>query len=475
MAYKTYTPNIFNFEDFIAINGGDNLNDPMTSKGKTDTSLFAPSDGVLYMDMMGNNSDNSITGTSRNDLLEGLGGDDFLYGLGGRDHLYGGDGNDFLDGGSGNDRLDGGAGADIMIGGQGSDLYFVDHVSDQVVEISGVGSGYDTVMTTLDLYFLGSDSNIERVNYQGDGNFMGRGNAGDNRFHGFNGDDRFLIDEGGADIFSGGNGRDTFDARSSTNGIILHLEDQSLNGGDVEGDFFASIENFFGSMTAGDYMQSNGGQARFAGYGGDDTLIGGDSVDILQGGADNDTIMGNGGSDLIYGGVGNDTMTGGDADDIYLFMEKDFGADVITDYEPGSDNLKIHVSVATSLLDFTITGLGTTEVSLTLNDGTGNNIITLQTDGELITLSVLDFIFFGVSANAELKETSNVVAEDYTDAISKDNAIDDGAVSEAELDEFTDLSAPLDSEFHDSYLPAEIFADTFVDYDVSVNDIWDIG
>ena len=61
----------------------------------------------------GDDTSNTLTGTS---------GDDQLYGHGGNDTLNGGDGNDILRGGAGNDTLNGGAGNDILIGGTGNDM-----------------------------------------------------------------------------------------------------------------------------------------------------------------------------------------------------------------------------------------------------------------------------------------------------------------------------------------------------------------
>jgi len=54
----------------------------------------------------GNEGNNRLTGTSRNDVINGNGG---------KDELNGGSGNDVLDGGSGSDELEGGSGNDTLI------------------------------------------------------------------------------------------------------------------------------------------------------------------------------------------------------------------------------------------------------------------------------------------------------------------------------------------------------------------------
>src|SRR5262249_8462508 len=53
--------------------------------------------------IVGDDTDNTLTGTPIADVIRGLGGNDTLSGLGGEDILEGGDGNDVLDGGAGID------------------------------------------------------------------------------------------------------------------------------------------------------------------------------------------------------------------------------------------------------------------------------------------------------------------------------------------------------------------------------------
>ncbi len=344
----------------------------------------------------GTSGTNIMTGGAGDQVLNGNGGNDTLIGGAQNDTLNGGDGNDTLDGGTQNDILDGGLGADDMTGGSGNDIYFVDNAGDVITELGTAGSGYDIINTTLNVYFLTDGDNLERVNFQGTGNFVTSGNELDNRFTGAAGNDRFVLDSGGADIFSGGTGRDAFDARSSTIGVTIRLDNQALNAGDAAGDTFSSIESFFGSLTAGDFMQTGAARARFSGFGGDDTLIGGASVDFLQGGADDDTLFGNGARDTLQGGTGNDDMTGGADRDQFLFVEAAFGQDTITDYEDGLDFLRVFSAVADDISDFIITGNGTNTVTLTLDDGTGNNSITLIShDGSNMTIDAADFQFYG--------------------------------------------------------------------------------
>jgi serralysin len=84
-------------------------------------------------DINGNEKDNTLRGTSRNDDIEGRGGNDRLFGFAGNDDLEGGSGNDVLDGGAGRNDLEGGLGADVFIFKKG------------MTEIDDFGLGNDTV------------------------------------------------------------------------------------------------------------------------------------------------------------------------------------------------------------------------------------------------------------------------------------------------------------------------------------------
>ncbi|MFD0916758.1 calcium-binding protein [Pseudahrensia aquimaris] len=339
-----------------------------------------------------------LYGEDGQDTIYGEGGPDQIIGGGDNDRLFGGEDNDFLAGGYGDDLLDGGTGADLLAGGWGNDDYIIDDEGDEILE--DVGRGYDEVFTNLASYTL--SDNLERLNFTDTGNHVGKGNALDNRFAGNAGNDRFVLDEGGADIFSGGNGFDTFDARDGLLGIRIDLSETYQTGtGDAQGDFFASIEQFWGSNTASDEMTGASGRTKFYGFGGSDNLSGGSSVDFLNGGTGDDELEGHAGRDTLQGERGDDLLVGGADRDLFLFVRSDFGNDTIFDYEDGLDRLKVwggndpSNGVADELSDFTITGNGSASVLLTLNDGTGDNSILLNSDnGQNITIDASDFLFY---------------------------------------------------------------------------------
>lgn len=86
---------------------------------------------------------------------------------------------------------------------------------------------------------------------------------------------------------------------------------------------------------------------------GNQTLTGTAGSDNIDGGPGEDAVDGGGGDDILKGGLGNDTLTGGPGKDILtggpgrdIFDVSDLAAnldeaDVITDFEPGRDKIRI--------------------------------------------------------------------------------------------------------------------------------------
>lgn len=82
----------------------------------------------------------NLIGSNSNDTLSGDGNSNILSGLAGNDILVGGGGNDFLIGGLGGDTLAGGAGNDTFIwlpGGVDADVLKTDHVTDFTIDHVG--------------------------------------------------------------------------------------------------------------------------------------------------------------------------------------------------------------------------------------------------------------------------------------------------------------------------------------------------
>ncbi|WP_394889498.1 calcium-binding protein [Mesorhizobium sp. AaZ16] len=166
---------------------GDAVGDTYVSIEGLGGSFFAD---ILY----GNNSANTIYGgngffDAGNDRLFGRGGDDTIAG-------YGGD-----------DTLDGGTGADQLDGGIGNDTYFVDSFGDKVFEANGVGTGVDTVRTSVN-YSVVSQF-VENMVLLGSGSINAVGNNLANVITGNSGNNA-IDGRGGADTMQGGSGNDTY-------------------------------------------------------------------------------------------------------------------------------------------------------------------------------------------------------------------------------------------------------------------------
>jgi serralysin len=127
--------------------------------------------------IIGNGTDNTLSGLAGADELRGGGGDDQLSGGAGADSLFGEGGNDQLNGGDAGDMLDGGGDIDFLFGGNGADRM-------------GGGAGSDEL-------------------HGGDGSDILSGSAGDDTVGGGAADDA-LSGGAGSDRMIGGTGRDRF-------------------------------------------------------------------------------------------------------------------------------------------------------------------------------------------------------------------------------------------------------------------------
>src|SRR3990172_5309546 len=281
------------------------------------------------------NGTGSLLGGAGNDVLDGLDGDDTLEGASGNDVLLGGEGNDSLVGGEGNDALNGQAGDDTLVGGAGNDNYIVDSAGDQIVEAPGEGST-DRVQTVLTLYSLEGLPQVEILQFTGEGDFHGIGNAGANTLIGGVGadslegaaDDDALIGAGGNDTLAGGDGNDTLDGGTGNDLVSLsgNREDYAF-----EGLLSAATATHGGSRGPDQLLNvervrfGNGEEASLGellgvitGTDGNDTRVGTAGNDYLSGGLGNDSLLGGAGDDTLDGGAGKDTLVGGAGNDTYV-------------------------------------------------------------------------------------------------------------------------------------------------------------
>lgn len=188
------------------------LNGQGTDQVRTSLSSFALGEFVENLTYTGSSAGFYGYGNAQGNTIEGGSQGDFLIGYSGADILRGGAGADVLDGGADHDVLDGGTGNDVMIGGGGNDIFYVDSVTDVVVE--GADPGFDTVFASISNYTLADW--VENLSFTGTAAYTGTGNAVGNQIqgsisndtiHGLGGNDR-LIGFGGNDTLNGGKGDD---------------------------------------------------------------------------------------------------------------------------------------------------------------------------------------------------------------------------------------------------------------------------
>jgi Ca2+-binding RTX toxin-like protein len=228
----------------------------------------------------GNDGADELWGGSGNDKLHGGSGNDVAYGGDGNDTLCPGLGDDVMFGGAGRDLLSGNAGADTAYGGLGDDIYKVSDALDTIVEYAG--EGYDVVHATADFSL---SNHVEDLQFFGDGDFGGSGNALDNR----------LIGNTGNNALSGNDG------------------DDYING-----------------MIGNDILEGGLGSDKIIGGAGNDHMAGGDGADTLGGGD---------GADVINGGLGDDFLSGDAGADVYEFSVDD-GRDLIKGFDTAEDSLR---------------------------------------------------------------------------------------------------------------------------------------
>jgi Ca2+-binding RTX toxin-like protein len=316
----------------------------------------------------GGSGNDALTGGGGNDLLSGGDGTDALHGNDGNDVLDGGAGDDFLDGGSGNDTADysnrttkitaeidvsgdnepgnpvnlaghGGKsgehdtyeGIQTIQGGSGNDMLsiFGPAISNPTIPHYGSfllsGNGGNDNLATDSVSFVdpahlavslkggagndalsdGDDSNLLSAQFGGSGN------------------DSFF-----ADIDTGGFGNiaqpNIVDAGSGTDTEFLEtpnyphvtmapgLEDLIIEAtGTSESITGNSLDNMIKVEPFGTPVSSfiHTGITVKAGAG-NDTILGSNLKDNLDGGAGNDSIHGEGGNDMITGGAGHDHLFG---------------------------------------------------------------------------------------------------------------------------------------------------------------------
>ncbi len=291
------------------------------------------------------------------------------------ENVVGSDHNDSITGSTTANIIEGGAGDDIMVGGAGNDTFRIG-LSSGVDSIIG-GTGTDTVLFTADNAVLAVSSlaTVEAFNAAGIINSTIKGTDLNNTLnfgaatmtdiagiYGLAGNDT-ITGSAGADIIIGGNGIDTLNGGNGDD--IFRYEDADEGFDAVNGGAGTDIVEATGSgVVIG--LSTIAGIETINGYG--DTLILGSTAAntfnfsamtingaMIDGGGGNDTITGTATYDIIYGGsgadrlsgfLGNDVLRGDAGNDIFDFntvADSDAlnGEDIILDFVQGQVKIDV--------------------------------------------------------------------------------------------------------------------------------------
>jgi hypothetical protein len=133
-------------------------------------------------------------------------------------------------------------------------------------------------------------------------------------------------------------GDDTVTGSSSVELILGNAGDDRIFGNDGN-------DSLYGGK-GDDLLVGENGNDLLKGEVGNDTLIGLTGDDILRGGKGNDALFGGFGNDTLYGDIGVDTLTGDEGNDVFVLTNKLGGstvalADTITDFDRGEDKIAL--------------------------------------------------------------------------------------------------------------------------------------
>ncbi|WP_338695587.1 calcium-binding protein [Bradyrhizobium sp. 26S5] len=250
--------------------------------------------------------------------------------------IRGSDFNDSLTGDANINFLQGGVGADTLDGGAGFD--FADYFNASTAIVANLSDASANTGEAAGDVYVG----IEGL----------RGGAFNDLLVGDN-NGNYLRGGLGADTLNGGGGRDVADYGNASAGIVVNLNNPSLNTGEAAGDVYVSIEGIQGSnfndtligdatadtlfigglgadsmvggssgIDAASYISAtsgvtaslanpavNTGEATGDSYSGIEVLIGSAFADHLIGDAGNNPLDGRGGADTLDGGAGFDTAS----------------------------------------------------------------------------------------------------------------------------------------------------------------------
>jgi Ca2+-binding RTX toxin-like protein len=310
--------------------------------------------------------DDTITGTSGNEIIYGGAGNDKINAGGGVDLLYGGAGDDEIDAGAGNDFLFGGTGADTLKGGGGNDRFFADlDDEDDIIDggtgtdtivyrfetpllpnpgggYGGYGGGYSRAPITIELTSTTNGAKASMADFGIRILGLPDGGFGNDALTSI---EKATIEAGDEDdtlkiandakvtegmIINLGGGDNVIDLSSQQKTVVVDLSNnlvqvspratarsievvgaKKVTGGSGNDRLTAGTD--FGAVY---WLEGGSGDDVINSLVGNDILLGGDGNDTLSGGANTDQLYGEDGNDILNGDDGDDSLGGGSGIDI---------------------------------------------------------------------------------------------------------------------------------------------------------------
>jgi Ca2+-binding RTX toxin-like protein len=461
--------------------------------GNDNISLDEANGALPAANLFGGNGNDVLTGGSGNDLLFGQAGNDTLLGKGGNDQLFGGDGNDVLTGGSGDDQVFGQAGNDTMIwnpgdgtdlneGGDGTDTTQVNGGNASEVftaTANGTRVRFDRTSPAPFSIDIGTTENLVLNANGGDDRFTAGnglaglisltvdGGAGNDSLTGGDGNDTLLGGDGN-DLLVGGRGNDVMVGGSGDDTFVWNPGDGSDT---LEGQGGNDTMQFNGANIAEQIdMEANGSRLRFtrdvanivmdvngvenvnfAALGGSDQINVGDltgtdvtavNVDLANPPGSN---TGDGATDsvLVNGTNGNDNVQVAGSGSSFTVTGLHATVNV-TGSEGANDGLFVSLSGGNDT--FNASGLPSGVVSLTVDGGTGDDVITGSAgDDRLVGGDGNDLIIGGRGDDVAFMGAGNDTfvwnPGDGSDTVEGEDGFDTMQFNGANIAEKMDLSA----------------------------------
>jgi Ca2+-binding RTX toxin-like protein len=251
--------------------------------------------------------------------------------------------NNIITGNSGSNVLNGKAGNDTLAGKAGDDIYWVDSISDTIIE--DVNAGLDSVNSSVTLT-LGT--NLENLTLLGEADINGSGNILNNSLVGNSGANS-LDGKTGVDTLSGGESDDTYFVDNSAD-VVIEIDDVGID--TINGNVTYTLGNYIENLTLLTTTAING-----TGNSLNNRIIGNTAINNLIGNESNDSLDGKAGADNLDGGLGND-----------MYIIDNIGDKVTEASNAGIDTIQSNVSWALATDIENLTLYGTSTINATGNE-----------------------------------------------------------------------------------------------------------